>query len=156
LDLSVFSPLKNRYRDLLNARQSEGLEESSVVGKRLFLECYQLARLEGLSERNICAGWKAGGLWPVNMSKPLMSRHLVANNGAPKPRNGPITTLGPLTARGATLEDYRHVVHGLSTPKKARELRAYLRPSGKATPTERLLFRKLEKAFDKKDYVIAV
>ena len=62
----------------------------------------------------------------------------------------------PLTAKGATLEDYGHVVRGLSTPKKARELRAYLRPSGKATPTERLLFGKLEKAFDKKDYVIAV
>jgi hypothetical protein len=133
---------------LLNARQSQGLDESSVVGKLLFLECYNLARAEGLTDRNIRAGWGAGGLWPVNMSKPLLSRHLVANNGAPNPKNGSIITPGPLTARGATLEDYGHVVRGLSTPKKAREFRAQLRPTGEATPTERLLFRKLEKAFD--------
>jgi hypothetical protein len=62
LDLAIFSSLKNQCRDLLNARQYEGLEESSVVSKRLLLECYRLARVEALSERNIRSGWKAGGL----------------------------------------------------------------------------------------------
>lgn len=156
LDLAIFSSLKNRYRDLLNNRQSEGLEESSVIGKRLFLECYRLARVEALSERNIRSGWKAGGLWPVNMSKPLMSRHLLSNNDGFGQNNGPDIIQQPLTAKGATLEDYGHVVHNISTPKKARELRAHLRPTGEATPTERLLFRKLEKAFDQRDYTIAI
>jgi len=41
---------------LLNARQAKGLEESSVIGKRFFLECYRLARLKGLSKRNIDLG----------------------------------------------------------------------------------------------------
>lgn len=62
LDLSIFGPLKQRYRTLLERRQHEGLEESSIVGKRLFLECYHQSRLEALSERDIKSGWKAGGL----------------------------------------------------------------------------------------------
>jgi len=43
LDLGVFSSLKQRYRSLLSTRQAQGLEESSVVRKLLFLESYRLA-----------------------------------------------------------------------------------------------------------------
>jgi hypothetical protein len=132
-----------------------GIEESSVVGKRVFLECYHIARLEALTERNIRSGWRAGGLWPVNMSKPLMSRHLVKNNSAPNALNTPITPIEPLSARGARLEHYGHTVPYISTPRKARELRALFRPTGKPTPTERILFRKVEKAFDQKDFRLA-
>jgi len=57
----------------------------------------------------------------------------------------------PLSARGVSLEDYKYVGVLFSTPKRARELRVILRPTGTATLTERLLFRKLEKAFDAKD-----
>jgi len=38
------------------------------------------------------------------------------------------------------------------TPKKVKELKALLRPLGQPTLTERFLFRKIEKAFDEKDF----
>jgi len=47
------------------------------------------------------------------------------------------------------------VVNPVTTPKKARELRAILRPNGDPTPSERLLFRKVEKAFNQKNYQLA-
>jgi hypothetical protein len=53
LNLSIFSSLKQQYRTLLEARLIEGLEDSSVIGKRLFLKYYRLIRVEALSERNI-------------------------------------------------------------------------------------------------------
>ena len=62
----------------------------------------------------------------------------------------------PLSAKGASLEDYGHVGVSVSTPRKVRELRAILRPEGTATPTERLLFRKVEKAFNAKDFSLAL
>lgn len=46
------------------------------------------------------------------------------------------------------MEDYGYVVNPVTTPKKARELRAILCPNGDPTLSERLLFRKVEKAFD--------
>ena len=111
LDLGVFSSLKNAYRRLLYSRMVEGLDESSVTGKRLFLECYRLAREEGMSIRNIRSGWKATGLWPVNMSKPLLSPFLMANSNARdavSTPNAPYTPSEPMISRGATLEDYGH------------------------------------------------
>ena len=159
LDLSIFGPLKVRYRALLKERQSQSLEESSVVGKRLFLEYYQLVRQYALSERNIRSGWRARGLWPVNISKPLISRHLVENNSQysdPNASNASNTPIEPITTRGARLEDYGYTSTPISTPKKARELRAILRPDGTAISTERILFRKVEKAFDTKDFRLAL
>jgi len=58
--------------------------------------------------------------------------------------------------RGVSLEDYKYVGVLFSTPKSARELRVILRPTGIATLTERLLFRKLEKAFDVKNLRLAL
>ena len=118
LDLGVFNSLKNRYRNLLNAKQTKSLEESSIVIKRLFLECYRITMLEGLSKRNIQSGWKAGGLWPINMTKPLMSRHLIKNNNSPAVQSGPQTPITPLSASGATLEDYGYVVNPVTTSRK--------------------------------------
>ena len=71
LDLAIFSSLKSAYRkqvDLLIQAI-----DSTIVGKREFLYCYQKARTTGLISKNIINGWKAAGLWPVNMAKPLMS-----------------------------------------------------------------------------------
>ena len=54
------------------------------MGKRGFLECYSKARQRGLNEKNVLAGWKATGLWPINRAKPLMSR-LVLDTAKPQP-----------------------------------------------------------------------
>jgi len=85
-----------------------------------------------------------------------MSRHLMANNGQPTPSQRLAIRPKPLDAKGATLEDYGHAISVISIPKKARELRQILRPHNNATPTERILFRKVEKAFDQKNFQLAL
>ena len=82
LDLSVFSPLKSAYRKELSNLSL--LTDSTPVGKRNFLICYQKAREESLIPRNIRAGWQASGLWPTNIAKPLMSRLLLENSNNTK------------------------------------------------------------------------
>ena len=64
-------------------------------------------------------------------------------------------TLGILHPRLATWEAYGHTEGVLSTPRKAKELQASLTAAGKATLTQRRLFRKVGKAFDEKDFLIA-
>ena len=49
------------------------LTDSSLIGKQDFLASYQKARKEAFSINNIKSGWKATGLWPKSMAKPLMS-----------------------------------------------------------------------------------
>ena len=84
LDLSIFSPLKASYRKELNLLGS--LIDSAPIGKRNFLLCYYKAREASITAGNILAGWRATGLWPLNSSKPLMSRLLLENsNKAPEP-----------------------------------------------------------------------
>ncbi|KAH6976757.1 hypothetical protein EDB80DRAFT_739444 [Ilyonectria destructans] len=46
--------------------------DSTPLGKFTFPTCYHKARLAGITEKNIIAGWKSSGLWPVSLSKPLM------------------------------------------------------------------------------------
>ena len=78
LDLSIFAPLKRAYRKQLGFLSL--LTDSTPLGKRNFLACYQRARLSALIITNIKAGWQALGLWPVRMSKPLMNRLLLENS----------------------------------------------------------------------------
>jgi 4-hydroxybenzoate polyprenyltransferase len=81
LDLSVFSPLKTAYRKELGLCPQ--LLDSTVYGKRRFLACYGKARLAALTGQNIRSGWKATGLWPVSMAKPLLSPLLLENSNKP-------------------------------------------------------------------------
>lgn len=104
--------------------------------------------MDVLSDTNIKSGWKLSGLWPVNMSKPLISRYLLANNALPVDRNNVEERTTPMSARGARLEDYGYELPQLKTHKKVGELRGILRPQCEATTAERYLFRKTEKVFD--------
>ena len=78
LDLSIFAPLKRAYRKRLGNLAL--LNDSTPIGKRNFLDCYKLARIDALTVANCKAGWGASGLWPVRMSKPLMNRLLLENS----------------------------------------------------------------------------
>ena len=60
------------------------MTDSSPVGKQNFLACYYKARKEALSAKIIKAGWKATGLWPKSMAKPLLSSLLLENNNSKK------------------------------------------------------------------------
>ena len=75
LDLSCFSSLKTAYRRLMNDYIT--LTDTTKVGKAAFLKFYTKARESGLREDNIRSGWKATGLYPENMAKPLESRWVV-------------------------------------------------------------------------------
>ena len=80
LDLSVFSSLKSHYRTAVSYLAL--LTDSSPVGKQNFLACYSKARKEALSAKIIKAGWKATGLWPKSMAKPLLSPLLLENSNS--------------------------------------------------------------------------
>ena len=47
------------------------------------MECYKKAREDALTPANYKQGWLASGLWPVRMSKPLISRLLLENSNKP-------------------------------------------------------------------------
>ena len=157
LDLAVFSPLKTAYRKVLgNINQ---FSNSTVIGKRYFLQCYQKARSEALSGQNIRSGWRAAGLWPVSMAKPLLSPLLVGNTS--------YTTSDPAKAEpeGSSRAFYtpRDTIRGSdiiwSTPRKSVEFKEQVRLANlleENTVTQRQLFRKVRKAFDRKDVQVAV
>jgi hypothetical protein len=75
LDLGCFSSLKSAYRRLLG--EHTALTDTTKVRKANFLEFYAKAREIGLREENIRSGWKATGLYPKNVAKPLSSRWVV-------------------------------------------------------------------------------
>lgn len=60
LDLAVFGPLKNAYRRVIADLAS--LADTSHLGKITFLINYHKARLEAITKKNACAGFKAAGL----------------------------------------------------------------------------------------------
>ena len=77
LDLGYFSSLKTVYRRLLG--EHTALTDTTKVGKANFLEFYARARETGFREENIRSGWKATGLYPKNVAKPLSSRWVVVS-----------------------------------------------------------------------------
>ena len=69
LDVGVFSFLKRRYR--AHTDELALLTDADDLTKGDFLECYGRARKEALTIKNGRAGWKATGLWPVDVTKVL-------------------------------------------------------------------------------------
>jgi len=157
LDLGVFASLKAAYKaeaDLLNF-----YTENTISGKQIFLHCYRLGRTKALKKSNLLGGWRASGLWPVNMAKPLLSVQLLEmekkkaeNDKSDSPtrkRKVELVTPVPISIRKV----------GLSTPKQSREVRclhSYFDSGQHSTATQRLLFRKVEKAYDEKDWQLNI
>ncbi|KAF7920907.1 hypothetical protein EAE99_007759 [Botrytis elliptica] len=151
LDLSIFSSLKREYRYELNKLGS--LSDSTTIGKRNFLTCYQKARLKSLTLNNITSGWRASGLWPQNRAKPLLSRLLFENS------NKEVQILNSISDDDFMLQwNIDSSLIRWETPQKANDLRKYILilESEKEIDlyTRRLLFRKIQKAFDTKDHEI--
>ena len=125
LDLGCFSSLKSAYRRFLG--EYTALTDSTKVGKARFLEFYAKAREIGLREENIRSGWKATGLYPKNVAKPLKSRWVVKQK---RP-----ATLPPTTS-------------DISTPKRGGDI-IKLFAEKNNSPTSRLSIRKAANALDK-------
>ena len=150
LDLSVFSSLKSHYRTEISYLGL--LTDSSPIGKRNFLACYCKARKEALSAKIIKAGWKATGLWPKSIAKPLLSPLLLEIS------NSTVSTLQAPQSFDRTLGiDSLQVV--LSTPRKSAEIKAQVARfealEENHTSTQRLLFRKIIKGFEEQESVLA-
>jgi 4-hydroxybenzoate polyprenyltransferase len=160
LDLSVFGPIKSLYRSALGNLIYQS--DDSPMGKRGFLECYSTARQGGLSEKNVLAGWRATGLWPINCAKPLMSKLVMSAAKAqpikPQPPNQ--AQIEPDQAQPNTeipSTQRRKVV--VATPKRSAEIGHLLRklaPKAWKNPAARLVFQKLGKSIDNKNVDLAM
>ncbi|KAJ3552019.1 hypothetical protein NPX13_g11219 [Xylaria arbuscula] len=156
LDVAVFSPLKTAYRKYLG--YATYLHDSSVAGKRNFLECYRRARLDAFTLSNILSGWRATGLWPVSVRHPLLSPLLLKKplqkapmNLKDVPTNSQVNNL----LESTDLEAEKVV---WSTPRHSQDLRRQLdiyTTTTKGSTTQRLLFSKVKKAFVEKDTQLA-
>jgi 4-hydroxybenzoate polyprenyltransferase len=152
LDLSIFAPLKQAYRKQLGFLSF--LTDSTPIGKRNFLACYQKARISALTNINIKAGWKASGLWPVRMSKPLMNRLLLENSNQQDKQ-------ALKTSRGELALDWNlnGSIIDWVTPQKSEDIRKQahqiLALKDTDSSTCRVLFRKVAKGLDDKDFTIA-
>ncbi len=60
------------------------LTDSSPLRKQTFLAYFQKTRKEVLSAKNIKNKWKATGLWPKSIAKPLISPLLLENSNPAK------------------------------------------------------------------------
>lgn len=152
LDLSIFSPLKRAYRHHLGLLAI--MNDSTPIGKRNFLECYKKARIDAITDANIKAGWSASGLWPVRMSKPLMNRLLLENSNQLEDQT-------PGTSRNLQAPEWHESqsITKFQTPQKAVHVREQVSQiTGLRTidtSTTRVLFRKISKGIEQKDFVIA-
>ncbi|KJZ69105.1 hypothetical protein HIM_11512 [Hirsutella minnesotensis 3608] len=156
LHLSVFSPLKHYYRKQIGFLSL--LTDSSPVGKQNFLSCYQKAREQALSASNIKGGWKATGLWPVSVAKPLLSPLLLenSNKGKKNAKNSHNAFNSPFY-----INDWQSEISQIawSTPRRPhQDLKVQVLQFNQLdddVPTKRLLFRKITKGFDEKDGLLA-
>ena len=94
LDLGCFSSLKTTYRRLLS--EHIALTDTTKIRKANFLEFYAKAREIGLREENIRSRWKATGLYPKSVAKPLSSRWVVVPR---QPAIPPLATSDILTPK---------------------------------------------------------
>ena len=104
LDLSVFSPLKTRYRRYI--ADLAYLDDAAPIKKQRFIQCYKLARIEALTLRTIKGGWKAASISLQNTSKGLNSSQI---RQPPRPLTPPLQTA--LASTDVT-----------STPKSSQQL----------------------------------
>jgi len=156
LDVAVYGPLKTAYRKELGYLHQA--TDSTAIGKRNFLACYRKARQVACSIQNIKAGWKTTGLWPISLSKPLMSPLLLdpTNNNSRIQDSIQDTSI---RSRAIKNQDTAGSIGALSTPRKSIDLKTQLRLYSQQDldpRTRRLLFQKVQKGYDVKDLELVV
>ena len=76
LDLAPFSVIKSKYRHQI--QELSLIDDAAPVKKERFISSYHQARIHGLSDRVIRAGWRATGLVPYNLDIVLSSSQISA------------------------------------------------------------------------------
>ena len=163
LDLSIFSPLKSAYRKLIDDYNLT--TDSAPIHKRKFIECYALARKEAIIGRNIRAGWKATGLWPVNSKIPLKNS-LILDLPAKKVRT-PSSTSSPVRAgQSSPLSPPKSSplvtpFGEVRTPRRSQEVQRFIyenqsfRKAIEDDGTARQIFNKMATSLDRKAFQLA-
>ncbi|KAK6222765.1 transposase [Colletotrichum tabaci] len=158
LDQSVFSPVKSAYRKELGYLSQ--WNDSTIVGKRNFIGCYQKARTAGMTMQNIRSGWKWTGLWPVSMAKPLMSSLLLPTTPKPSASSDQVSKGQSGGKEGKEAEGWASASSAVvwSTPRKMKDLAGQLKlftELDNDASTQRLLFIKVKKGFSEQSYNLA-
>ncbi|KZL67851.1 transposase [Colletotrichum tofieldiae] len=155
LDQSVFGPVKAAYRKELGYLSQ--WNDSTIVGKRNFIGCYQKARLAGLTMDNIKSGWKYTGLWPVSIAKPLMSPLMLPSTPGSADQVCKGQSRGKEVREAEVWASASSAV-AWSTPRRMKDLAGQLKLFTELendAPTQRLLFRKVKKGFSEQAYQLA-
>lgn len=137
MDLSYFSALKTCYRDKIASLAR--YDDVMPVKKIRFVECYNKARDEALTDRVIRSGWKATGIHPWNPQKAIESSQVV---DAAKSHSIDLTSSQQL------LSDT--VFDPLATPRNVQQLKSVIQnlPKSQSLPRDiRRLLAKTTKAF---------
>jgi len=132
LDLGCFGPEKRHYRTEI--RKMATLNDAAQVQKLQFIQCYEKARAEGLSERNIRSSWKAAGLVPWNPRKVLESSQVMGSQSSTASSDLNRPTLNRKRARSES--------ELLKTPKKPQDLYEAAQTLSSPSRTSRTIFRK--------------
>jgi len=114
------------------------LNDAAQVQKLHFIQCYEKARAEGLSERNIRSSWKAAGLVPWNPQKVLESSQVMGSRPSTASNDPNPPTLNHKRARSES--------ELLKTPKKPQDLYEAAQTLNSPSRTSRTMFRKAGKA----------
>jgi len=144
LDLTVFSSLKRKFRDLVASVNNINVWDP--VTKHTFLKQYQEAREHSVTSSNCASGFQAAGIWPFNPSKGLNSRFLFE-------RQKKTPTTPPNRSTTTTT-----IPHHLKTPQNHREAAdAFYTVSKTSTVdrTVRTLFQKQNRAFEQLQFKVA-
>ncbi|KDN69817.1 putative transposase [Colletotrichum sublineola] len=144
LDVAVFGPLKQAYRKEVRYLD-DWITDSTIAGKRAFLECYLKAREASITIQNIKAGWKATGLWPVSIRRPLSSSLVTKAQQTSQQTSQP----------SSQQWDEAVSIVSWSTPRKSANLRHHFHQIDQLVKdrldihTFRHLSRKVQKAYNK-------
>lgn len=131
LDNGVFNALKVAYRKELTKLAT--LTDSTPVDKVNFIRAYAQAREVAMTKKNILAGWRVTGNWPISRAKALRHPEIQADKLPAAPE--PLPDLGS--------DD---------TPKTGRQIRDL---SQNKTPHTRRRYAIIAKGFEAQQQVIA-
>ncbi len=135
--------MKRFYRAKLSKYPND--HDSSPIRKRIFLECYAVARKQGITKNNILAGWFSSRMWPVNRAKPLMSRLLLVK----------VSAVMPTTPKKAQKTTNLDIITPSNRHQLKRLLNDFITPESGAYDAQ-LAQRKIQKQLSSQDGTIAI
>lgn len=126
LDNGVFNASKTAYRKEL--AKLARLTDSTPVDKINFIRCYAKARKEGMSKKNIQAGRRATGKWPINRTRALTHPEVQEDR--------------------KTTPEIELLSSDPMTPSTSRQLHRLQKPDANSL---KRTFRKISRAFERKE-----